>query len=126
MLFHVWFSTKKRREALQGEIRESVLSSFRRIAADKHIALIEVEGQFDHVHMLPDLSAQTELPNTLRLLKGISSRELTDEYPYLTMTMGTLAFWQKGYGRRSVPEAEREIVRHYIRTQIERPLRHVE
>jgi len=57
-------------------------------------------------------------------LKGITARRLLQEYPYLTMTMGTLNFWQKSSGRRPIPEDQLETVRNYIRTQLDRPLRH--
>jgi len=126
MLFHVWFSTKKRKEALQGEIRDLVLEGFKRVALENGIELIESDAQFDHVHMLLRIPTEEELPNTMRLLKGITSREVFLAEPMLRFDMGTLAFWQKSFGRRPVPEDQLEVVREYIRTQLDRPLRHVE
>ena len=45
-LFYVWFSTKKRVEALQDDRREFVLDCFKRIAAENDIDLIKAEAQF--------------------------------------------------------------------------------
>jgi REP element-mobilizing transposase RayT len=58
------------------------------------------------------------------LLKGVSAREVFENEPELRLSMGALAFWQKSFGRRPVPEDQLEAVRKYIRTQHDRPLRH--
>ena len=123
-LFHVWFSTKKRVEVLQGDRREFVLDAFKRIAASQEIDLIESEAQFDHVHLLLRVADETALPRTMMLLKGVSAREVFEREPDLRLSMGSLVFWQKSFGRRPVPEDQHERVRNYIRTQLDRPLRH--
>jgi REP element-mobilizing transposase RayT len=76
--------------------------------------------------MLLRIPSEEELPNTMRLLKGITSREVLLAYPMLHVDMGTQAFWQKSFGRRPIPEDQLEVVRNYIRTQLDRPLRHAE
>ena len=123
-VFHVWFSTKKRAEALQDERRDFVLQCFRNIAADNTIDLIEAEAQFDHVHLLLRATDKPELSRFMMLLKGISSREVFLREPELRLSMGSPVFWQKRYGYRLVPEDQIETVRRYIRTQLDRPLRH--
>jgi REP element-mobilizing transposase RayT len=50
--YHVWFSTKYRREALQGEVGEAVASSLGDIALRSGIDLLEMALAFDHVHMI--------------------------------------------------------------------------
>jgi putative transposase len=123
-LFHVWFSTKKRAEALQGERREFVLDAFNRIAKDNEIDLIESEAQFDHVHLLLRVPDEAGLSRAMMLLKGVSAREVFEKEPELRLSMRSLVFWQKSFGRRPVPEDQLETVRKYIRTQLDRPLRH--
>ena len=123
-LFHVWFSTKFRRESLQGDRREFVLDAFKRIATDYKIDLVESEAQFDHVHLLLRAMDKKDLSRSMMLLKGISAREVLSNEPDLPLSTGTLVFWQKGYGWRLVPEDQLETVRRYIQTQLDRPLRH--
>ena len=123
-LFHVWFSTKKRADALQGDRRAFVLDVFSRIAADNHIDLIESEAQFDHVHLLLRAADEEALSRTMMLLKGVSAREVFEREPELRLSIGSLVFWQKSFGRRPVPEEQLETVRKYIQTQVDRPLRH--
>jgi len=123
-LFHVWFSTKKRLDALQDERREFVLDAFKRIATENESELIESEAQFDHVHMLWRAADEADLSRTMMLLKGISAREVFEREPELRFSMRSLVFRQKSFGRRPVPEDQLETVRMYIRTQLDRPLRH--
>ena len=123
-LFHVWFSTKKRLDALHDERREFVLDAFKRIATENESELIESEAQFDHVHMLLRAADEADLSRTMMLLKGISAREVFEREPELRFSMRSLVFWQKSFGRRPVPEDQLETIRRYIRTQLDRPLRH--
>ena len=62
----------------------------------------------------------------MMLLKGVSARAVFEREPELRLSMESLAFWQKSFGRRPVPEDQLQTVRRYIRTQLDRPLRHVE
>jgi REP element-mobilizing transposase RayT len=57
-------------------------------------------------------------------LKGASAREVCKRFPELKIDMRSVSFWQKGYGYRAVSEDQIETVRRYIRTQLDRPLRH--
>jgi len=123
-LFHVWFSTKFRADALQEERRDFVLDAFRRIAIEHRIDLLESEAQFDHVHLLLRSADEKELSRNMMLLKGVSARDMFIREPELRLSMRTLVFWQKSFGRRLVPEDQIETVRRYIRTQMDRPLRH--
>ena len=123
-LFHVWFSTKYRREALQSDRRDFVLQCFKQVAAEYEIDLLEAEAQFDHVHMLLRVADMAALSRAMMLLKGISAREVFEREPELRISMESLAFWQRKYGWRLLAEEELPTVQHYIQTQLERPLRH--
>jgi putative transposase len=122
-LFHVWFSTKGRKPVLVGDLRNLVLSEFRRLSERAEVNLIEAETEYDHLHLLLRLDDPHNLPSVMHLLKGSSSRTVTLEYPELRAEMGK-SFWQKKYGARLLPEDQLETVREYIRTQGDRPARH--
>ena len=124
MYFHVWFSVKYRLDALQGENRDIVLSTFSRVAKDASINLMEVEGIHDHVHMLLQVRDDQTLPVVMKRLKGASAREIFEQVPFLRLDMHSNSFWQRGYGHRLLTPKEIPIVRRYIRTQMDRPLRH--
>ncbi len=121
--YHVWFSTKARRAALEDD---EIHDEARRLlvdAARRHgIALMQMQLDADHVHLLVRIAEDQSLPNVMRLLKGSSARQLFIKFPELQLD--TRSFWQKGYGSRRLTGAELPNVSRYIRTHKERPLRH--
>jgi putative transposase len=121
---HVWFSTKRRKSALYEEIRETVLNELTRIARENSIHILAIEAIADHVHILMELDADQSLASAMHRLKGASARTILLKYPELRLDMHTNSFWQKSYGSRSVPGQQVDVVRRYIQTQEERPLRH--
>jgi len=78
---------------------------------------------FDHCHLLIGLPETLPLTAAMHRIKGSSSRYIRLRYPDLRLDMPG-SFWQKGYGFRAVPEDQAPRVRQYIRTQINRPVRH--
>jgi len=122
-LFHVWFSTKDRKDVLIEELRDLVLSEMRRLAIAANVDLIAAETEYDHLHLLLRVPDPRNLSSVMHLLKGSSSRTVTVTYPDLRAEMGK-SFWQKSYGHRLVPEGQLEVVLRYIQTQDDRSPRH--
>ena len=122
--YHVWFSTKRRKQALESELGDDVRQLLTEIARRADIRLLEVEMAADHVHMLVALSGIQTLSSTMHQLKGATSRYIFLKYPELKVDMGHNSFWQKRYGWRKIEPTEVERVRSYIRTQGSRALRH--
>ena len=122
--YHVWFSTKGRVEALEGELGDDVRQLLIEIAQRAGIQLLEAEMADDHVHLLVALSGAQTLSSAMHQLKGASARFLFLKYPELKADTGHSSFWQKGYGWRKIEPAEAAAVKHYIRTQQSRALRH--
>jgi len=120
-IYHVWFSTKARKPALQGEIGRDVRTSLTQIAKRANINLLEFELGVDHVHMLLELTSDENLANVMQQLKGACSRDIFLMYPNLKLD--TEALWQKGFGFRQVHPTDVRGLRYYVRTQTKRPLR---
>jgi putative transposase len=123
-IYHVWFSTKGRKPALQGESESDVKNSLSQIAKRVNINLLDFESSVDHVHILLELSSDESLSSVMQQLKGACSREIFLKYPDLKLDMGHQAFWQKGYGFRQIRPTEVRGLRYYVQTQVMRPLRH--
>ncbi|MBI4307414.1 MAG: IS200/IS605 family transposase [Chloroflexi bacterium] len=121
MLYHVWFATRRRKWLLQGDIGPYVLRLIREIAAEKEVAIVELETMVDHVHILLYIEPNQLLSQTVKLLKGISARRAFQTFPDLKLDAQTAHFWQKGFGCRPVSEHERRAVIEYLRTQKARP-----
>jgi putative transposase len=122
--YHVWFGTKRRKEALADhEVSEAVKASFRAIALRTDVELIEVETAVDHVHLLVALPDGRTLSAAMHDLKGAAAREVFLRFPDLKADMPG-ALWQKSFGWRQIRPEEIPVVRHYIRTQDQRDIRH--
>ncbi len=122
--YHVWFSTKGRKQALEGELGGDVRQLLAEIAQRADIRLLEIEMAADHAHLLVALSEAQTLSSAMHQLKGATSRRIFLKYPELKADLSLNSFWQKGYGWRKIDPAEAPAVRHYIRTQRSRALRH--
>lgn len=123
--YHVWFSTKGRKPALVEDINLTVKRCFAEVAARTDARIVKMETALDHVHLLPYLKPGQELATVMHDLKGAAARLVFQRFPELRLDMGSNSFWQRSYGARRVPPAQVEAVRNYIRTQSERPWRHV-
>jgi putative transposase len=119
--FHVWFATKGRKWLLQeGDILDSVRDLLPAIAMENSIRLLEFEAAVDHVHLLLNLTDKSELPRTMMLLKGVSSRRVFQRFPELRLDAHTGSLWQAGYGSKIVSPSALSKAREYIRSQWDR------
>ena len=121
--YHVWFSTKGRKNGFESELGEEMKRLMLDIAKDKGIHIVELELVADHAHLLLEVPDRRDLPRVMHQLKGASARFIFSKYPDLKLDMPTGSFWQKGYGRRWVPRDQLDAVCNYIRTQRDRPYR---
>lgn len=121
--YHVWFSTKRRRPALEGDVGDDAKRLLVEIAQRTGIRLLEAEVMVDHAHLLIALAGTQTLSSAMHQLKGTSARYIFLKYPEPKFDLGTDSFWQRGYGWRKVDPAELTGVRIYIRTQRRRPHR---
>ena len=123
-IYHVWFSTKGRKQALEGEVGDDAKRLLTETAQRTGIRLFEAEVAADHAHLLLAVTAGQTLSSVMHELKGASARAVFLKYPDLKIDLGHHSFWQKGYGFRKVDPKHIEMTRQYIRTQTSRPLRH--
>jgi putative transposase len=122
-MYHVWFSTKGRKLALEGDLGEYAKGAIRDIAKRRGIRLLEAEVHLDHAHLLLELMPDQSLASITHQIKGASARVMFLQFPDLRIDMRSASFWQKSYGSRSVLPSEEDAVRKYILTQSERPYR---
>ncbi len=114
-LYHVWFSPRRRKPILLGDIDEAVKRHFAAIAQENKIEILECETGYDHVHLLVKPPPKMPLSEAMRLLKGASARYIFREFDGLKIDLRNDHFWQRGYGFRRVnPGAIRSTV-SYIR-----------
>jgi putative transposase len=119
-IYHVWFSTKRRKRLLQGDVADVAKAVMLEVASDRGIDLLECELMPDHVHLLLRAESAGQLSWSLKLLKGRSAYEVFRAFHELQTDTHTNSLWQDGFRSRPVPLEQVEVVSRYIRTQDQR------
>ena len=78
---HVWFSTKRRKWLLQGEVGELAEQAIREVATSDGIRLLECQVAIDHVHLMLELDSPEALPLAMKALKGKSAHRVFQQFP---------------------------------------------
>jgi putative transposase len=80
-IFHYTFRTYKKKQVLVGEIAEDVGKIFQEVCKIKGFELISFNVLVDHVHILIRKDATDSNEYVMKMIKGISSREIFKKYP---------------------------------------------
>jgi len=117
-LYHIVFSTKKRRPVLTDEIRDRLFPYIGGVARNSGGSTILANGAEDHIHILAKIRPDVAVSQFVSKLKANSSRWLAQTFPAINW-LG----WQAGYGCFSVSESQAEEIMKYIRKQQSRHAR---
>ncbi|MDZ4721556.1 MAG: IS200/IS605 family transposase [Roseiflexaceae bacterium] len=113
--YHVIFCPKYRRkvltDALALRMKELVLSK----QADYGYTIIEMEVQPDHVHLLLDVDPREGINVVVGKIKGFTSHELRNEFPWLKKRLPTL--WTRSRFISTVGAITLDVVQQYIEQQ---------
>ena len=112
LYIHCVWSTKSREKNLNSAARGKIFAHIRKNCKDKKIALLEVNGFTDHIHLLIDLSPSMSLSEAVNLIKGESSHWINEN----NIIKGDFK-WQKRYSAFSVSNSVKNRVINYIRKQ---------
>lgn len=85
------------------------------ICEEEHIDLLEMEVMPDHVHLLLEVDPQYGINKAVKHIKGITSRLLRDEFPWLRTKVPTL--WTNSYFVSTVGGAPLSAIKQYIENQ---------
>ena len=86
-----------------------------RVCLARDAGLIELEVMPDHVHLLVDVDPQYGIHRLIKEIKGLSSRELRQNFPFIKSRLPTL--WTNSYFVSTVGGAPLAIVKQYIENQ---------
>ena len=114
MHVHLVFVTKYRRGVLTGEHHDFLREVFDKVCADFGAALVECNGEDDHVHLLVEYPPQVAVSRLVNSLKGVSSRRLRQRYPVRTHRDH---LWSPSYFAASCGGAPLAIIRQYVEQQ---------
>lgn len=117
MHVHLVFVAKYRRKVFDGDAIERLRRMFGRVCADFEAALVEMDGEDDHVHLLVEYPPKVSVSGLVNSLKGVSSRMLRKERPDIANRYWKNVLWTPSYFAASCGGAPISIVRHYIEQQ---------
>lgn len=115
-LYHVIFCTKYRKLLLQDtSVQNRTKTLFNNVAQQHNFSILEMEVLSDHVHLLLDVNPRLGICKCIKYLKGITSKILREEYPFLKSKAPCL--WTSSYFVSSVGAVSLEVVKKYIEDQ---------
>ena len=113
--YHVVFCPKYRRPVLVDGVDERFRQIARQVADELSFEIIEMEVMPYHVHMLLEVDPQLGIHRAVKRLKGRTSHDLREEFPWLRKRLPSL--WTSSYFVSTVGGAPLAAVRRYIESQ---------
>ena len=107
---------KYRRQALYGEIRQSLGAIFHELAGQKEGRIVEGHLLADHVHMCVEIPPKYAVASVIGFLKGKSALAIARQFGGKIKNFTGEHFWARGYAVSTVGY-ELEAVKRYIREQ---------
>lgn len=113
--YHVIWCPKYRRNVLVDGVDVQLEEIILEVAKELSAEVIEVEVMPDHVHLLVEVDPQFGIHKLVKRLKGLSSRLLRNEFPWLKRKLPTL--WTNSYFVSTVGGAPLQEIKQYVERQ---------
>lgn len=113
--YHVVFCPKYRRSVLIDGVDVRLKELIQETCDNLKVDIIEMEIMPDHVHLLLEIDPQYGVHQTVKQIKGYSSRILRQEFSWLRSRIPTL--WTNSYFVSTVGGAPLTAIRQYIENQ---------
>ena len=114
---HVVWIPKYRKRVLTGQVAMRTRDILRQIAIEHEIEIITGKVSSDHIHMFISYHPTQNISKIMQWLKGISSRILLSEFPYLRKQFWGKHIWTRGYLAVSSGNITDEMIQQYIEEQ---------
>lgn len=115
---HIVLVTKYRRGVITDRVRELLVTEAGNSCVLHGAALIEADGEDDHLHLLVDYPPKVSLSKLVGAIKTNTSRKVREQnWPEVTAALWGDHFWSPSYFVASTGEAPLEQVAKYVRDQ---------
>ena len=115
--YHIVWCTKYRQPVLTGEVECAVREELLSLAERYKFTVTAMEIMPDHVHLLIDCSPQFNIPDMLRVMKGVTARRLFLRTPEIKTRLWGGHLWNPSYCVVTVSDRTERQVRSYIESQ---------
>ena len=113
--YHVVWCPKYRRKVLVDGVDKRLKEIAQAVAEEMRFEITEMEVMPDHVHMLVEVDPQLGIHKAVKRIKGRSSHDLREEFPWLKRRLPSL--WTNSYFVSTVGGAPLAAARRYIEDQ---------
>ena len=113
--YHVIFCPKYRRAVLEDAVARQLKEMILEKQAEYGYAVMSMEIMPEHVHLLLDVDPRVGINNVVAKIKGYTSHELREEYPWLKKRLPTL--WTRSKFISTVGAVTLDTVQKYIADQ---------
>lgn len=113
--YHVVWCPKYRRKVLVDGVDKRLKEIARVVAEEMCFEIIEMEVMPDHVYMLLEVDPQLGIHKAVKRIKGRSSHDLREEFPWLKRRLPSL--WTNRYFVSTVGETPLASMKQYIENQ---------
>ena len=113
--YHVVWCPKYRRKVLVDGVDVRFKEIACQVADEMRFEILEMEVMPDHVHLLLEVDPQLGVHKAVKRIKGRSSHDLREEFPWLKRRLPTL--WTNSYFVSTVGGAPLDVVKRYIENQ---------
>ena len=113
--YHVIFCPKYRRAVLEDAVARRLKEMILEKQTEYGYAVMGMEVMPEHVHLLLDVDPRVGINNVVAKIKGYTSHELREEYPWLKKRLPTL--WTRSKFISTVGAVTLDTVQKYIADQ---------
>ncbi len=113
--FHVIFCPKYRRKVLINGVDVRLKEILFEEAGKLSVEIKSLEVMPDHVHIFLECDPRLPLHKVIKQLKGVSSRKLREEFPWLKSRIPSL--WTRSYFSCTVGHISESTIMRYIEEQ---------
>jgi len=115
--YHLIWCSKYRKNILVGEVEKYVENILNVICDSKNWEIIEKEIMPDHIHIFISAPPYDSPTNIIKVLKGISARQLYKRFPELKFGLRRGHIWSPSYYVGTAGNVSAETIKKYIEEQ---------
>ena len=112
-----YISVLKRRDFTAPGVKSTLENLLRTIAYQNGMEILAVDVQPDHIHLFVSFPPAMSIANAVKLLKGISARQLRLIFPELRKRTRSDRLWAPSYYVGTAGHVSAETIRRYIEAQ---------
>jgi putative transposase len=115
--YHIVWRPVYQSDVLREAVKSTIEGLLHTIAYQQGMEVLAVDVQPDHVHLFVSIPPALSVANAVKLLKGISARQLRLTFPELRKRTRSDCLWAPSYYMGTAGHVSAETIRKYIEAQ---------